>query len=198
MIWLKENEVIVGYVPFLKKEYTENSIREMSKYSCYDDWSKLSELVMKIQGIGYSSNVWHYYEIKPKRLIDISFDFEFECFLQPNAPRMDDYLSQIFDVFENLTFYRVGELSKEKIYERIEQIKQEIELLVSDETLLSIYADISKFNSSAEIATSNLQKLQKMFAINGYTLSNNLFVSSDAQVKKDMYKKRRTKKVLKY
>ena len=34
MIWLKENHSLIGYVPILKKEYSEKNIREMSEYSC--------------------------------------------------------------------------------------------------------------------------------------------------------------------
>ena len=56
MIWLKENHSLIGYVPILKKEYSEKNIREMSENSCYEGWSRLSMLVMKIQGIEFSYN----------------------------------------------------------------------------------------------------------------------------------------------
>ena len=39
MIWLKENDCFLGYVPILKKHYNETSIREMSEYNCYTAWS---------------------------------------------------------------------------------------------------------------------------------------------------------------
>lgn len=198
MIWLKENHSLVGYVPILKKEYSEKNIREMSEYSCYEGWSNLSELVMKIQGIEflYYGGFNNHYRVETQRIVDIKFDFGFECFLLQTDPRMEKYRSQIFDVFENLTLYKVEELSEEKIKESISQVKHTIEQLVSIRTLSNIDYDISNLMNYAKRSATNLSNLQKMFEDKGYILSHDLFANINKTISKKIYTKRRTKTIL--
>ncbi len=198
MIWLKENHILVGYVPTLKKEYSEQDIREMSKYSCYQGWSRLSKLVMQIQGIGfeYNGGFSNHYRVETQRLVDICFNFDFECFLLPTDPRMEKYRSQIFEVFENLTLYKVEQHSKEEIKEKIAQIKHTLEQLVSIKTLSGIDYDISVYIRSAESSFSNLCKLQKMFEDKGTPLSHDIFANINKTLSKKIYTKRRIKTIL--
>lgn len=197
MIWLKETHSLVGYVPILKKEYSEKNIREMSEYSCYEGWSRLSELVMKIQGIEFSYNdSSNHYRVETQRLVDIRFDFGFECFLLPTDPRMEKYRSQIFEVFGNLKLYKVEEHSEEEMKEKIAQITQTLEQLVSTQTLSYIDYDISRCISTAETASTNLFNLQKMFEDKGYLLSHDIFANINETLSKKIYTKRRTKTIL--
>ncbi len=198
MIWLKENHSLIGYVPILKKEYSEKNIREMSEYSCYEGWSRLSMLVMKIQGIEFSYNGGfnNHYRVETQRLADIRFDFDFECFLLPSDSRMEKYRSQIFDVFENLTLYKVEEHSEEEIKESIAQVKHTLEQLVSTKTLSAIDYDISNFIAYAESSAINLSNLQKMFQDKGYLLSHDIFANINKTLSKKIYTKRRTKTIL--
>lgn len=199
MIWLKENGNFVGYVPILKKEYNEESIREMSKYSCYEGWSNLSKLVMKIQGIGfeYHSGYCVHYKFNAQRLVDIRFDFEFECFILPKNPKMETYRSQIFEVFENLTLYQVEEHSEEEIIANFAQAKHSLEYFVSDKTLSAIDSDVFDFFVDTNRTIANLSKLQKMFESKGYMLTHDLFANINETLVQQIYEERVTKTVLK-
>ena len=198
MIWLKENHSLVGYVPILKKEYSEENIREMSEYHCYSGWSVLSSLVMNIQGIEFSyyGSSSDHYRVKTQRLVDICFGFNFECFTLPSDPRMKKYISQIFDVFENLTLYKVEEHSEEEIKEQIAQIKHSLEHLISSKTLSAIDSDISYRIDDAEISATNLSNLQKIFEDKGYLLSHDIFANINKTISKKIYRKRKTKTIL--
>lgn len=198
MIWLKENHSLVGYVPILKKEYSEENIREMSEYHYYGDWSALSILVMEIQGIEFSyyGGFSNHYRVKTQRLVDICFGFGFECFVFPSAPKMEKYISQIFDVFENLTLYKVEEHSEKELKERIAQIKHTLEQLVSTKTLSAIDFDISDLIDDAESSATNLSNLQKIFEDKGYLLSHDIFANINKTLSKKIYKKRKTKAIL--
>lgn len=199
MIWLKENTNFLGYVPILKKEYKEENIRELSQYSCYQGFSKLSKLVMQIQGIGfeYYGGFSNHYKVEAKRLIDINFDFEFECFLLPDDPRMETYRNQIFEVFENLTLHKVEEYSEEELKQKITQVKQTLEQLVSTKTLSAIEYDVSRLTHLAKKSSTNLCHLQKMFADKGYPLTNNLLSNIDDSISQEIYAERETKTILK-
>lgn len=198
MIWLKENSNFVGYVPILKKKYSEEKIREMSKYSCYQGWSSLSRLVMKIQGIGFEYHCvpCDHYKFNAQRLVDIRSDFSFECFLLPSEPKMEHYRSQIFEVFENLTLYKVEEHSEEEIKENIAQAKHSLKHFVSDKTLLTIDYNVSDFFEDTNRTIANLSKLQKMFESKGYMLTYDLFADIDKALAKQIYEERVTKTVL--
>lgn len=199
MIWLKENHSLVGYVPILKKEYSEENIREMSEYNCYSGWSLLSILVMKIQGIEFSyyGGYSNHYRVKTQRLVDICFGFDFECFSLPSDPRMEKYISQIFDVFENLTLYKVEEHSEEEIKERVAQIKHTLEHLVLPKTLSAINSDISYLiDYDAKSSATRLSELQKMFKDKGYLLSHDIFANINKILSKEIYNERKTKTIL--
>lgn len=195
MIWLKENQKLVGYVPILEKEYNKIEIREMSEYHCYQGWSKLSEFIMQIQGIEFEC----YYGFadfsitEVQRLVDISFCFDFECFLQDNF-KMNIYIGQIFDVFQNLTLYKVRELSEKEAKEEIAQAKKLLEGLISIKTLSNIDEDFLSIKSIAENSSNNLSNLQEMFENKGYTLDKlHLFANIDESITKKIYKKRKAK-----
>lgn len=201
MIWLKEKKKIVGYVPILKKEYSEQEIREMSKYKGYQGWSTLSILVMQIQGIGYEDYDYSYprllYSSDAKRLVDVSFFFQFECFSIPNNPIMEQYIPQIFKVFENLTFYKVEEYSIEQMRRKTENAKKEIEQLISEKTLNYINNDIKNFLLNVEETTKKLTDLQKLFKSKGYKLNHSLFESANPEILNQIYEQRETKITLK-
>ncbi len=199
MIWLKENQNLVGYVPVLKKEYTEEEIREMSEYSCYQGWSTLSMLVMQIQGIGYKS--YEGYRLcygceTIKRLVDISFTFDFECFLLPDDERMKTYRRQIFEVFENLTLYKVKEHSKKEVKQNISRAKRTLKQWVSNETLSRIDFDKQKSIRQAEEVSERLATLQKMFVVHDYRLTHDLFANADEEIQKKIYEERKEGKVM--
>lgn len=199
MIWLEEKEKIIGYVPMLKKEYSEEQIKKMSEYSRYEGWSELSILVMKIQGIAYKKYSCSFpfrleYGSDAKRLVDVSSNFDFECFLLPSDPIIiEHYIPQIFEVFKNLTFYKVEEYSSEQMSEKIETAKREIEQLISEKTLVAINYDIEYFLANAKRTTERLGELQKIFANKGYTLSSSLFENANPEILKQIYEKRETK-----
>lgn len=198
MIWLKENSQFCGYVPMLRREYTEKSIREMSKYSFYDGWSRLSELVMKIQGIGYKfyGSFSEYYDVEPQSLAEICFDFDFECFLVPNESKIEIYRGQILDVFQNLTLYKVEEISEEELKKKVAEAKQHLNYFVSDRTLSAIDYDVSSFIRCAESSFANLSKTQKMLEDMGCPITQVLFSNIDENLRKEIYKPRESKNVL--
>ena len=195
MIWLKENQSIVGCVPSLKRTYSEKEIRQMSKYNCYPGWSELSKFVMKIQGIGflYDGGFSDKYKVGAQRLVDICFDFDFECFLFPS----DLYLIQIFDVFENLTLYKLEELSEKEIKKELSQAKKKLERLVSVKTLFNIDKDFSNTLRVAERSFTNLSNLQKLLIKKGYILEKSqLFANIDESTMKKIYDERETNTIL--
>lgn len=209
MIWLKENQKLVGYVPILEKEYEEMEIREMSKYHCYSGWSKLSEFVMKIQGIEFV----YYYGIdettitdltEVQRLVDVRFCFDFECFLQDDfryyniikdSLRMKIYKNQIFDVFQNLTLYKLKELSEKEAKEEIAQEKEILERLA----LYNIDKYLLDIKCRAEKSSNNLSNLLKMFENNVYISGKHyLFANIDEAITKKIYEERKAKTRLKW
>lgn len=194
MIWLKENDKIMGYVPILKKEYTEKEIREMSEYSCYQGWSKLSSLVMRIQGIGfiYVGGFRDHYQVLAQSLMDVNSKFDFECFLLPNDERMEHYRKQIHEVLENLTLYKIKELSEKEIQKNMLEMEQTLGECLSDRTLEKARFDVWSFINSAEVTVKNLTNLQEMFADKGYVLEHNLFAKDGEMPNKDIYEKRET------
>ena len=199
MIWLKENQNLVGYVPILQKEYTEDEIREMSKYSCYQGWSSLSRLVMEIQGIGYKFYEGYRICYGPetiKRLVDISFSFDFECFLLPDDERMKTYRRQIFEVFENLTLYKVKENSEKKVKQNISRAKRTLKQLVSNKTLSGIDFDVRNSIREAKAVSERLATLQKMFVIHDYRLTHDLFANADEEIQKKIYEERKEGKMM--
>lgn len=171
-----------------------------------DEWVQLlwrlvkiiNARLWKIQGIEFSYNGGfnNHYRVETQRLADIRFDFDFECFLLPSDSRMEKYRSQIFDVFENLTLYKVEEHSEEEIKESIAQVKHTLEQLVSTKTLSAIDYDISNFIAYAESSAINLSNLQKMFQDKGYLLSHDIFANINKTLSKKIYTKRRTKTIL--
>lgn len=199
MIWLKENDCFLGYVPILKKHYNETSIREMSEYNCYTAWSLLSELVMQIQGIEYS--YWagfskaNHYNIKVKKLADIETCFNFECFTSAyDNQKMQIYIKQISEVFQNLTLYKVKEVSEDTLKEDILQAKQLLSKLGSYKILSEIDNELSTFIQSAEITSTNLSKLKRMIATSGYHLTT-LFDDITKPLSKKIYAKRKTEAI---
>lgn len=199
MIWLEEKGKIIGCVPMLKKEYTEEEIRKMSEYNRYQGWSVLSRLVMQIQGIGYKkfSSSCPYrceYKCDAERLVDIDFNFDFECFWIPSdSTIIEHYIPQIFEVFENLTFYKVEEYSKKQIREKLENAKHDIEQFISEKTLAAISYDIEGSLANVKTVTEHLNELQKLFTKKGYRLTHNLFENANPEILKQIYEERETK-----
>lgn len=199
MIWLEEKGKIVGYVPMLKKEYSEQEIKQMSEYSCYQGWSELSILVMQIQGIAYKKYSCSFpyrleYGSDAKRLVDVSSNFDFECFLLPSdSTIIKHYIPQIFEVFKNLTFYKVEEYSRKQMSEKIETAKREIEQLISEKTLSAINHDIENTLNNVKRVTERLSKLQRLFESKGYKLNHTLFEDADSEILKQIYEERETK-----
>lgn len=186
MIWLKEDEKVVGYVPILKKQYSEEEIWKMNKYSLYQGWSELAKIVMQIQGIKYiNANPYTYYEFEAKRLVDVKFGFYFE-FGEDNF----HYISQTFQVFENLVFYKMEEYSKTEIKEKVSRITSEMEQFISKKTLDDIKGDIKGLVREAKRNDKDLCNLQNIFSANGYKLSHSLFESPDELLRKQLYAER--------
>lgn len=184
MIWIKENDEIVGYVPILKKEYTDDEIREMSKY-CYSyskGWSKLSSLVMHIQGISYAyiSNrpTVDFFEA-PSTLYDVSSDFNYECFFSYSDFQIEPYIKQIFDVFENLTLYKVENYTISDLSKQFNAMTAFLSRFVSGYELTPVRNSFEHTLSIAETNATEIQYLFKFFSDNGLVLSHPLFQEAD-------------------
>lgn len=196
MIWFKEDENLVGYVPILNRTYSTDEIIEMTRLCWYFDvWSNLSQLVMQIQGIRYSveedMSPDHIYEIK--RLIDIDFKFHFECCNIPSEWwRIQPYTEYVFEVLENMTLYKVATYSRKGMRAEIAKAKRILEPFVSDDALDDISCNVSEFISSAERTSDNFAKLQKLFADRGLVSTHKLFEEViDEKIRKSFYKKRK-------
>ncbi len=200
MIWLAEEQKLIGCVPMLKKEYSEEEIRKMSQYHCCQGWSVLSKLVMKIQGTGFKYDGEGFsscqYRVEAKRLVDVCFNFDFECFWFTSDSRIKKYQHQIFDVFKNLTLYKVEEHSEDEVKENILREKQMLEQWVSSRTLSAIDLDVSTTINEAKEKFTRLTNLQKMFADNGYKLTNDLFADADEAIMKQIYEERKVEETV--
>lgn len=195
MIWIREKDEIVGYVPILKKEYSENEIREMSKY-CHSrskGWSKLSRLVMKIQGISYAyiqASTISPFEA-PFTLYDVKSDFSYECFLDYYSDsQVKSYIHQIFDVFENLTLYKVEHHSISQLSEKVSDMCHYLSRFVKRDIANSV---MSSFEDTLEMAGSNakyIEDLFKLFADNSLILSHNIFEEANDEILEKVHQQR--------
>jgi len=190
MIWIKENDELVGYVPVLKKVYTDDEIREMSNHSFLQprEWSKLSSLVMHIQGISYIDYDEHTM-IRltfdaPLRLYQIEHEFNYECLLPLDNSSLIPYIKQVFDVFENLTLYKVENYSISNLEKEFKEKLDYISHFIDTESIniSLIYLNFQHTLSIAEQNSSNIQKLFEIFSSNGLILSHNLFEEADEEI----------------
>lgn len=188
MIWIMQKELLKGYVPKFKKEFTEAEIREMSSWS-KDEWSALSRFVMNVQRMPYADRtvrgiIWS--------RGSVSLDFSsWECFYPcDDIPKesKETYIKQIHDVFQNLTLYEVECYTMDG----------------TDGTAVGNREVTLKSNKSharaKKLAISNyeyFQELLKMFCDRGLELTNEVFKAADsADVLKLQYDRSQT--VLKF
>lgn len=201
MIWLREGNNLVGYAPMLNKEYSEEEIRRMSNYSCYEGWSELSKFVMRMQGIGYEySNGQDYeeYEDGIYKPIDAWTNFDFECFcISPdNDRRMQVYLKQIYEVFKNLKLYRIETRNIKHIYESAEAAKESMKDFISEKTLSSIDEDIKNILENPNNCTANLNKVLTLFSNYNYPFPYKMYDIPSNEVLKQLNAERKTGKIL--
>lgn len=196
MIWLKENDELVGYVPILKKEYSDAQIRRMSEYcqSDYKGWSKLSTLVMHIQGISYAyiskAPVVAFFEA-PIALYDIKCDLFFECSSNNSSdPRIKSYINQIFDVFENLTLYKVEQHSISDISKKFDETASYLNHFLNQDIFFSIRNDFNRMLSTASKNAISIQELFEVFSDNELVLSHSLFKEADDELIEELKRPR--------
>ena len=189
--WKKGSVKAIGYVPVLKRQYSEAEIRDMSKNKV--GWSVLSRFVMMVQGIGFSQDCFmNSIHEDVKRLIDIDFTFLFEMELFYNEhPMEDEYFKQIKKVLENLLLYKVsGEISYMEIVEKSQFVKTYLEHLTDASTLDWFANGIEPlFYESAKNTTENFQKVIKKLAIptdNMFKESNDFFIEEVNRKRKSL------------
>lgn len=203
MIWLREGNNIVGYAPVLKKQYSDDEIRKMSNWSCYEGWSELSKFVMRMQGTGYEySNGQDYEESEDciYKAIDAWTNFEFECLhISPDKEeRMKVYLKQIYEVFENLKLYRIKTSSISHMRKVAEDAKKSMNDFISKHTLLSIDKDVDNIVESTNERTTNLNRLLTMFSNYNYPLPYEIYDIPSEEILSNLNIERKTDKILVY
>lgn len=198
MIWFKENEKIIGCVPILKKEYISEEIREMSNMDCITNgWTELSQLVMQIQGISYSYkdtfSKRSCYKIEASRtLADIEFKMRWlECFSRPSNPMMKKYIRYIFEVFKNLTLYKVKSYSEEELKEKMEKMEEEFKFIITEKSFDILKTDLEEIRQRAEDNTIHLHRINNIFYENGLILTGDLFKEADETILRKVYKTRK-------
>ena len=198
MIRLREGNNIVGYAPMLKKQYSDYEIRHMSKFSYYEGWSELSRFVMDLQAIEYEEDEgFKYDKANALRLVDIRPYFSFEC-LWPDIPdrkMMEIYLSQIYEVFQNLKLYRLEQTSIEHINKTVLSAKEAIGFFVSEHTIANMYDDMERMIENAGNTTIDLNNLLALFSENGFPAINLFDIPSD-EVKRQLNIERKIEKKL--
>lgn len=202
MIWLKENDNMVGYVPVLNKSYTEKEIRHMSEFSCYEGWSDLSCFVMTLQGLGYEYDNGmdsRYSSAGVPKLINVGCSFDFEYFCLKTDERMKIYLKQIYEVFSNLTLYKVEQRSITDITKCIYDIKETLSHnFISKRTLSNIDDDFKTQIKYMEETTKNLKKLLKEFSDFDFPHIVNLYKVADKDASEKFSDERKIEKILVY
>lgn len=217
MIWLNENGKMIGYVPLLKKEYTEEEILDMSKCNGKDGFSELSKFIMQIQGFtGYYREYYTYYfQHTPiyypvYRLVDTTFNFyslDSEIFSLDSNIYLDNhyndypnsklckYVDWIIEVLENLTLYKVEEYLEDDLYKEIPKV---LEQIIKKDTLHLINGDIKWNITHAKYASNYLKDLNKIFIYRGYDLTSNKNIIKDItdDLKEKIYEKREAKQVI--
>lgn len=186
MIWLREGDNIVGYAPMLKKEYSDDEIHQMSKFSYYEGWSQLSRFVMEMQGIEYEDDAdFGYAKCSIPKPIDACSDFTFECSWEglENKECMKTYIKQIYDVFQNLKLYRIQQYSIANMHTAAKSAKEDMKLFISNHTIESMYKDIERKVISAENFAEKLKELLNLFSKQGYPALNLFHIPSDDVIK---------------
>ena len=110
---------------------------------------------------------------------------------------METYRRQIFEVFENLTLYKVKEHSEKKLKQNISRTKRTLKQWVSNDTLSRIDFDVQKSISQAKRVSENLETLQKMFVAHDYRLTHDLFANANEEIQKKIYEERKEGKMMK-
>ena len=167
MIWMYSNDKIKGFVPTLKKEYTEEEIRSMS-FFLNNGWSKLSRLIMEIQGIKYSQfTIDTHYKVDVKRLIDITTDFNFETCWLPEPEQRKKYLNYVIEFLTNLTLTKMVEYTEDQVNAILKYSTRKLGHIVTPQTLNNIQSDLKNLI----LISKNTAYYLKKFA-NHYSLSN--------------------------
>ena len=203
MIWFKKEEKLIGYVPLLSKEYNSNEIRNMSKNSARRI-SSLSEFVMQIQAISYSyfREGEHYKRPTANSLMNVSLHIsEWECFsITSDDERKKTYINDIFEVFENLSLYKVKELEIEEVKNTIKFLTDDIKgfndslkYLLKVEIEESLNRKLEEAINNAESNTEYLEKLKVLFKENDKVLTNPIFKEPDDKVLLDAEQERNVK-----
>lgn len=180
MIWLKEQNIIGGFIIILNKKYTIEEIREMSNYHHYTGWSQLSTLVMKLQGISYKTK----FDTFPayKALIDVTSNLDFECLWHRDYSHMKAYIYQIFNVFKNMTFYELDECSEEEFLEMLEEEKEKIRKSGDLQALNEFDSKFGGVITIAEHTKENLVKLSNIFSEYGLYFSHDLLEEATEEI----------------
>lgn len=184
MIWMYSNDKIKGFVPTLKKEYTEEEIRAMS-FFLNNGWSKLSRLIMEIQGIKYSQfTIDTHYKVDVKRLIDITTDFNFETCWLPEPEERKKYLNYVIEFLTNLTLTKMVEYSEDQVNAILKYSTRKLGHIVTPQTLNNIQSDLKNLI----LISKNTAYYLKKFA-NHYSLSN---IFANEEKNKDIFYEERT------
>ena len=161
MIWVCDEGIITGYVPVFDKEYTEEEIRKMS-FFLSNGWSKLSRFVMEVQGIKYSQfTLSKHYKVEVKKLIDVTCDFNFECFYLTKGAEREQYFNMILDVVSHLTLVKICEYKEEKVTSISNNVVKQLSNLVTSQTLNDIHSDIENLILSANNTRYHLRRIMK-------------------------------------
>jgi len=129
-----------------------------------------------------------------KTLAEVNCGFEFECFLVSSDFRIKSYISDIYNVFENLTLYKVKFYSESQLKDKIESLKKELSYFIDDKTTDIIDFDFRQTLMIAERNSEYLEKLLQLFSDNGLKLFHEIFQDADDAVIKEAYKQRKIRK----
>ena len=166
----------------------------MSKH--FENWSKLSALVMHIQGISYAylgDKPCADISDAPHTLYELNCDFNYECFYQSCNVEMHQYINQIFDVFQNLTLYEVSTYSISDLTKQINKITNYLQFLPKNCTS-SLNCNFNNFLSIADNNAKNIEKLLNTFSENNLTLSHSIFDIADEEMIKNLKQRRNLRK----
>lgn len=171
MIWLKENvadsgsykEVLIGYVPQLDKRYSEKEIRALNEHRIYQGWTKLAELVMKIQGYSYTDGESNRFPTRVTSIAGIEFDFDFECFAITQGYEVEQYIRDIHNVLSHLKLYKVKEKDIIETKKQLMDTLNEWEHLITTDTANIMTDDLLWKISKAEETADNIKNLNDRF-----------------------------------
>ena len=199
MIWLKDGQKIVGYVPYIEKRYTREELFELNAHCPYQGWSNLAQLVMITQGISYESDspsIAHTHE-DAVPLADVKFDFSFECFDKDDF-ESELYVKDIHTVFEGLKLYKVTSKDIVVLNCAMSQVPKYWKHIITDETLDNMLDDLNWTIQTAERVANNIKTLFKKFEDLGLSAPDIFYDKTPEDILSTMYDKRVCEKRINY